>query len=144
MIVEEIRKRRNAALKARDTVAKDVLSVALGDIDTIAARASRDATDEECLQVLRKLVKSNEETRANTVGEEAKLVLTQEIAIITELLPKTLGVEELVAALAPVAADIRAAANPGQATGVAMKHLKSIGASVDGKLVAQAVGQLRS
>lgn len=144
MLVEEIRKRRNAALKARDTVAKDVLSVALGDIDTIAARASRDATDDECLQVLRKLVKSNEETRANTVDEAGKQILTQEIAILTELLPRTLGVPELIAALEPVAADVRAAANPGQATGVAMKHLKSIGASVDGKLVAQAVGQLRA
>jgi uncharacterized protein YqeY len=144
MLVEEIRKRRTAALKARDTVAKDVLSVALGDIDTLAARASREPTDDECLQVLRKLVKSNEETRSNMTDEAAKQVLTQEIAILMDLLPKTLGVSEVIAALEAVAADLRAAANPGQATGVAMKHLKAIGASVDGKIVAQAVGQLRA
>ncbi len=144
MLVEEIRKRRIAALKAHDTVAKNVLSVAQGDIDTIAARASREPTDDDCLQVLRKLVKSNEETRSNTADDAAKDVLTQEIAILLDLLPKTLGVPEVLAALEAVAADVRAAASPGQATGVAMKHLKAIGASVDGKIVAQAVAQLRS
>jgi uncharacterized protein len=49
-----------------------------------------------------------------------------------------------VAALAPVADAIRAAGNDGQATGVAMKQLKSTGATVDGKTVAAAVKQLRA
>jgi hypothetical protein len=43
-----------------------------------------------------------------------------------------------------VAGAIKAAGNDGQATGVAMKHLKSAGASVDGKTVAEAVKQIRS
>jgi hypothetical protein len=60
------------------------------------------------------------------------------------MLSKTLGVPEMVAALAPVAGAIKAAGNDGQATGVAMKHLKSAGASVDGKTVAEAVKQIRS
>jgi len=39
---------------------------------------------------------------------------------------------------------VLAAKNDGQATGVAMKHLKSSGASVTGQDVAQAVKALRS
>ena len=67
MLIEEIRKRRTEAFKARDTVTKEVLNVALGEIDTVAARAGREASDEDCVQVIRKLVKSNEETRAAAV-----------------------------------------------------------------------------
>ncbi len=144
MLIDEIRKRRNEAMKSRDTVAKEVLGVALGDIDTIGARASRDATDEECQQVLRKLVKSNEETRAVATDEVQKQTLAREIEILASLLPATLGVPEVVQALGPVVADIRAAGNDGQATGVAMKHLKTTGSVVDGKIVSQAVKQMRS
>ena len=39
--------------------------------------------------------------------------------------------------------DIRAAGNPGQATGAAMKHLKPQGLEVEGKDVAAAVAQIR-
>lgn len=144
MLIDEIRKRRTEALKSRDTVTKEVLNVALGEIETNAARAQRDPTDEECLQVVRKLVKSNEETRAAATDEAQKQTLTREIEVLSALLPKTLGVPEVVAALAPVADAVRAAANDGQATGVAMKHLKSTGAAVDGKVVSQAVKQLRA
>jgi len=144
MLNEEIRKRRTEAFKARDMVTKEILNVALGEIDTIAARAGREPTDEDCTQVVRKLMKSNEETRAATTDEAQRATLTREIEVLTALLPRTLDVGEVVAALAPVADALRAAANDGQATGVAMKHLKSVGAVVDGKVVSQAVRQVRA
>jgi len=53
-------------------------------------------------------------------------------------------VEDIVSALAPVHAAIKAAGNEGQATGVAMKHLKSSGATVNGKDVAEAVKRVRA
>ena len=46
-------------------------------------------------------------------------------------------------ALAPVVDALKAAGNDGQATGVAMKHLKSVGAVVTGKEVTAAVKKLR-
>jgi uncharacterized protein YqeY len=144
MLIEEIRRRRTEAFKARDMATKEILNVALGEIDTVAARAGRDATDEDCLQVVRKLVKSNEETRAAATDEAQRLALTREIEVLTTLLPKSLDVPEVVAALAPVADALRGAANDGQATGIAMKHLKATGAVVDGKVVSQAVRQVRT
>ncbi len=144
MLIEEIRKRRTEALKARDSVTKEVLGVALGEIDTLAARAGREATDEDCLQCLRKLVKSNEETRAASQDEAVRATLSREIEVLQSLLPRTLDAAGVVAALAPVADAVRAAGNDGQATGVAMKHLKSVGATVDGKVVSAAVKQLRA
>lgn len=144
MLYQEMRRRRTEALKTRDSVAKEVLNVALGEIETIAARTNREPTDEDCLQVVRKLVKSNEETRAMTADDAGKATLAREIEVLNTLLPKTLGVPEIVEALAPVADALRAAANDGQATGIAMKHLKAAGASVDGKAVGAAVKQLRA
>ena len=52
-------------------------------------------------------------------------------------------VRALVAALASVQDAIKAAGNDGQATGVAMKELKKLGAVVNGKDVSAAVKKLR-
>lgn len=144
MLIDELRRRRTEALKARDMLTKEVLNVAIGEIDTIAARHKRDATDEDCTGVIRKLVKSNEETRAASSDEAQRATLTREIEVLNALLPAQLGVPEVVALLAPVRDAIRAANNDGQATGVAMKHLKASGAAVDGKIVSQAVRELRA
>ena len=70
--------------------------------------------------------------------------VTEEIAVLESFLPKTLSVDEIVAALAAVADPIKAAGNDGQATGVAMKHLKSTSALVNGKDVSEAVKKIRS
>ena len=66
-----------------------------------------------------------------------------EIAVLDALLPQTLSVDEIVSALEAIKPDVTDAGNDGQATGVAMKHLKASGASVDGKDVAAAVKQMR-
>lgn len=144
MLTEEIKKQMLAAMKARDTVKREVLAVALGEIQTNEARANRSASDEEAARVVKKLVKSNEETLAATDDSEKKATLARENEILTSLLPKSLSVAEIVAALASVTGDIRAAKNDGQATGVAMKELKASGATVSGKDVSEAVKQIRS
>jgi uncharacterized protein YqeY len=93
---------------------------------------------------LRKLVKSNEETMGTLEDAEKKAILQREIQILNDFLPKSLSEDEVVAALAPVADSIRAASNDGQATGVAMKHLKASGALVDGRVVTKAVQRVRA
>ena len=70
-------------------------------------------------------------------------MLRQEITVLESLLPKTLTEDEIVAALDPVAEAIKGAKADGPATGIAMKHLKSSGAAVDGKTVSGAVRRIR-
>ena len=142
MLVDTIKKRIMAAMKAKNDLEKEVLRVALGDIQTEEARGT-EITDAYCEKVLKKLVKSNRETLESATDPEQKSTLQQEIAILESLLPKTLSPEQIAEELAPVVEQIRAAGNDGQATGVAMKHLKASGALVDGKDVAAAVRQLR-
>lgn len=144
MLAERIKKQMLEAMKARDKLTKEVLAVALGEIQTGEARSGKPASDEEAAQIVKKLVKSNEETLAVATDAAQKATLQREIEILGALLPKTLGTDEIVALLAPVQDDVRAAKNDGQATGVAMKHLKSVSASVSGKDVAEAVKKIRT
>ena len=133
----------NEALRAKDEVAKNIYRLAYSELQLASARSGKDASDDDAVAILKKLVKANEETFAVAVDAGQREALTREIELLAALLPKTLGVAEVVAALAPVVDAIKAAGNDGQATGVAMKHLKSTGASVDGKTAAAAVKQIR-
>jgi uncharacterized protein YqeY len=124
-------------------VRKEILRVAVGEITTNEARGTVKTEDDE-RAIVRKLMKSNEETLSLTTDEAQKQVLMQEIAILRELLPQSLGVDAIVEALAPVRDALRAEANDGKATGAAMKHLKSLGALVEGKDVSEAVRRVRA
>jgi hypothetical protein len=72
-----------------------------------------------------------------------RATLARENAILLGLLPATLTPDQIVEKLGSVAADVRAAKNDGQATGVAMKHLKSMGTAVQGNDVTAAVKKMR-
>ncbi|APR86142.1 Hypothetical protein A7982_11491 [Minicystis rosea] len=142
-MVEEIKRRIAAAMKAGNTVEKEILRLALGEIQTAEARGTS-VTDEGAAAIVRKIIKSNEETLAASEGEEQKRVLAAENAVLASLLPKSLGVDDIVTALDPVRDAIKAAGNNGQATGIAMKHLKASGAVVNGKDVTEAVTRMRA
>lgn len=144
MFVEALKAAIARAVSEKNAVARDVLRLAFGEIQTAEARAGRPPTDDEAAALVKKLVKSNEETLALTTDAERAAALRLELVALTALLPKTMTVEQLVEALAPHAEVLRAAKNDGAATGLAMKHLKAAGAVFDGKDAGEAVRRLRS
>jgi len=145
MIVDDIKKRAAAAVKQGDTVVRDVLRLALGEIQTAETRKNEAGTEEEAAAALRKLIKSNEETLAALpAGDERIAVLKREIEVLASLAPAQLTVPQIVEALADQVDAIKGAAADGQATGMAMKHLKSTGADVKGTDVGLAVKQIRA
>ncbi len=143
MLIDEIKARMFQAMKAGNTVEKEILRVAMGELTTEAARPGKTGSDEEAQAILRKLIKSNEESLSHA-DDAQQAVLRQEIEVLAAFLPKSLGVDEIVAALAAALPAIKAAGNDGQATGVAMKHLKASGAVVSGKDVTEAVKRMRA
>lgn len=143
MLVDTIKAQAAEAMKKRDGVATAILRLALGEVQTLEARANRVATDDEAAAVVRKLVKSNEETLAVSESADQKKTLEQELAILRALLPATLTPEQIAEKLAPVADALRAAKGDGPATGIAMKHLKSAGVTASGSDVAAAVKLVR-
>src|SRR5450432_934138 len=116
MLVDQIKARMFQAIKAGAHLEKEILRVAVGEITTEAARPGRKGSDEEAQAILRKLVKSNEETLAATADEEKRTTLLEENAILAGFLPKSLTPEEILAALAPVLEQIKTAPSDGQAT----------------------------
>jgi uncharacterized protein YqeY len=143
MLIDQIKARMFQAIKSGALVEKEILRVAVGEISTEAARPGRQGNDEEAMAILRKLLKSNEETLASTTDAEKRAVLVQEMEILATYLPKSLSLDEIVQALAPVAAQIKAAGSDGQATGIAMKQLKAGALVVNGKDVSLAIKELR-
>ena len=147
MLVETIKERIKQAMLTKNSLERDVLRVALGELQTAEARG-QSIEDGPAEKILRKLVKSIGETLAAIAGQESKAAergkLEKEREILESLLPKTLGAEEISASLVEVADAIQAAGTEGQAMGVAMKHLKSAGAIVDGKDVSAVVRSKRS
>jgi uncharacterized protein YqeY len=143
MLIDDIKARMRAALKGGRTTEKEILGVALGELQTVEARSGT-LSEDAAAAIVRKLVKSNRETLelSTDTGERAKL--EDEIRILEELLPRALDEDGVAAALGSELAAIRAAGNDGQATGIAMKALKAQGAVVDGKLVGAVVKKLRS
>ena len=144
MIVDALKSRIQDAMKRRDSVASTILRLAFGEIQTNEARLGRAVNEDEATAIIRKLIKSNEETRAISTDSEQQKTLDTEIALLKELLPASMGIDALEAALAAVKADIVSAKSEGQATGVAMKHLKSTGANAASPDVVAVVKKLRA
>ncbi len=142
MELKDVRQRMMTAMKAGRRVEKEALRTAIGEITTVAARENRDATAADVEAVVRKLVKGVKES-LSLAPDANKPELEEELAIFQGLLPQALTVDEIVAALTPVTDAIRAANNDGQATGVAMKHLKGASAVVEGQDVRAAVTRIR-
>jgi hypothetical protein len=144
-VVEILRKKALESMKAKDSVSTTILRLAQSEVQALEAKTDGPFTDEAAFGVLRKLIKSNEETLAmSSSNPEKSAVLQREIEILKELLPKGLSTDDIIAALAPVLDAVKAAGNDGQATGVAMKHLKSAGAQVTGNDVSAAVKKIRA
>lgn len=141
----EIKKAMFAAMKAKNTVEKEILRVSLGEIDTAISRSPDETiSDAEVQAILKKLIKSNREAHDATPDEATRAKLIEENHILERFLPQTLSVEQIVSALSEVAEQIKAAPNQGPAMGIAMKVLKATGAEVNAPDVTQAIAQIRA
>jgi uncharacterized protein YqeY len=144
-LIEQMRAEITAAMKFGDTVRRDTLKVVVAETESLAIRQSKTATDEMVFGVIRKAIEGNTESLGHlptTDPRHAKL--TQENVILTGYLPVMLSLDQVLAELASVQGDIKAAKSDGQATGVAMKLLKGKNLAVDGNTVGAAVKQIRA
>lgn len=146
---ETVRQKFEEAKRAGHRDEKNVLSVILGDVATQEARSGKEMPDAEVEKLVRKMVESNAETLAQLkshgrMDDPRAAVLEHETAFLKGLLPQSLDVAGILKALEPVRADIVAAKNDGQATGVAMKHIKSLSLNAQGQDVSAAVRQIRT
>lgn len=91
---EQISKDYMTAFKEKNTVAKNLLSVVKGEIQTIEKNTGVDClSDAEVIKILNKTAKSLNEVIATSGDEESKL----QLAIVEALLPASLTREDIVA-----------------------------------------------
>ena len=130
MIKEQINKDYMTAFKAKNTVAKNLLSVVKGEIQTIEKNTGvENMSNDDVLKILTKTAKSLKEMVA-TGNEQAK----EELSIIEAYLPKQMSKEE-------VFAKVTELVNSGVTQiGAIMKEFANIPA--DKKLVSEAIKEI--
>jgi uncharacterized protein YqeY len=137
------------AIKSKNEVARDALRLIMGEVSTRRARTGKEPADAEVHAIIRSMIANNNETRKELeqrgqTTHEAYGRIPQENAYLDGLLPRTLDQAAIGKELASIAAELKGAKNDGQATGLAMKHLKQKGLAVLGEDVSAAVKQLRA
>jgi uncharacterized protein YqeY len=147
-LLETLREKLTEYRRAHKPVEMGVLQVVLGDASMHEARTGKQANDDEVEKLIRKTLLGNQETmtileQRGMTSSENYAKLSTESALLKSLLPPSLTVEEIVAALDDVNDAIKGAKNDGQATGVAMKHLKSLKVRALGDDVSAAVKKIR-
>ena len=129
---EKINKDYIEAFKAKNTVAKNLLSVIKGEIQTIEKNTgSENLSDEDVTKILNKTVKSLKETLASITESEKMVSVQTELSIVESYLPKQLSVEEVQSKIdALVASGVKN-------LGMIMKEFNSL--PVDKKMVSEMV-----
>lgn len=124
-----------------------VVQVVLGEVDKIKGSTGNEPSDEQVASIIRKIIEANNETIGHMKGRKDKKAdinkLQKENSYLSDYLPKTLSLVEIIQELDAVEDKIKDAKNDGAATGVAMKHLKKNDLSVLGKDVSLAVKKIR-
>ena len=133
MLEDLIRKSLMLASKDRNVLAKNILSLALGELQTAEARG-KNLSEKDKEEIVSKLVKSNSQT-ANQLedGDQRKVDLLSENIILSEFLPKTLSEKDTLDLVNSI--DVNNFKTSGQAIGVVMKKAKLNNLPVDNILI---------
>ena len=129
-IVQRMRAQLTESMKARDTVRTGFLRYWIAQLTTAAGT---EVSDAEAIKKMRGILR---EAKSGPTTFSA-----DELALIREWVPPALGPEQIEAALAPVAEQIKAAPKEGMAMGIAMKALA--GQPVESDDVKAAVAAIR-
>ena len=143
-----------AARKSKDTIAKNVLSYVVGEIQSQQARPGQrgPVTDAQAAHIIQKVLEANNVTIAakKSMAETPLMFqlssenLRRENEILSRLLPHNCTREEIATMLEPVADKLQFATSDCPAIGIAMKALATFPGLKDGKLVAEIVKELRT
>lgn len=130
MLVEKIRKDRMTAMKARDIIAKTLLTTLLGELESGAKRTGADITDDIVIKTCKKFITGNNEVIEEGLKVKCECpILTAENVLLETFIPKQLTKDELYAIIKELKADN---------LGTVMKHLKANhDGTYDGRLAAE-------
>lgn len=143
MNYEQLRAEKMAALKSKDTVKNNVVTMLLSGMTYLKKEVGRELTDEECMSVIQKELKQVRESLEMSKGrEDAAEELRKQIAILEGYLPKQMSEEEVKAKVQSIVEQLGVepiAKNKGAIMKSVMAELKG---KADGKMIGRIVDQL--
>jgi len=147
---ETLRQSLIMAMKEKRNDEKDILRVALGEIQSVESREGS-ITEEKCQKILKKIVDSNKQNLdkySDNMTDEQKEKMEKENEILEKFITKTMTKDQIIFRLyiagSPIVLQIEQEPNVGKCIGMAMKYFNSYGDPVDGKVVAEAVREMKS
>lgn len=143
-VIETIRNEMVAAMKSKQDIRRDILKLIMSETKTQEIRQSKQLTDEQVLKIMAKVVENNcESLKLLPQDDPRHTKLSEENAVLASFMPAAASTEEIFVILIELDA-IKTAKSDGQATGEAIKLLKSKKVSFDSKVVSEIVKQLRN
>jgi len=138
MLEKEIRLHITAAVQKKDDIEKNILRLALGEIQRVTS--IKDITEQEKEKIIKKLIKSNTSTLELTSKDEDIIILKKEIEVLETLLPKEMTKEDILAFIK--INKFQLTDNLGKSIGIVMKAFKKDNIIVNGKVVKEIVTHL--
>lgn len=140
--IDEVRKAKVEAMKAKDKETNDTLSLLLAALKNKAIDKRADLTEEEEVQVILKEIKQTKETLDLTPADRTELIEStkRRIAVLESFAPKMMDADEIKAIITGVLADLGIDAPTAKDKGRIMKDLMpKVKGKADGKLVNEIV-----
>lgn len=140
--IDEVRKAKVEAMKAKDKETNDTLSLLLAALKNKAIDKRADLTEEEEVQVILKEIKQTKETLDLTPADRTELIEStkRRIAVLESFAPKMMDADEIKAVITSVLTELGIASPTGQDKGRIMKELMpKVKGKADGKLVNEIV-----
>ena len=141
--IDEVRKAKVEAMKAKDKETNDTLSLLLAALKNKAIDKRADLTEEEEVQVILKEIKQTKESLDLTPADRTELIEStkRRLAVLESFAPKMMDADEIKAIVASVLAEVGIDAPTGKDKGRIMKELMpKVKGKADGKLVNEIVG----
>lgn len=136
-LLDILKKEKLSAMKAKDTVRRDILSLVIGQAQ------QQNVSDDAALHgIIKKLIKSNDETY-ESARDDMRDQLKEENNILQFFLPKEMSRDEIIKFIDDNV-DIASAQSDGQAIGQVMKAIKNQSTPVNGNLVKEIVNEKRN
>ena len=140
--IDEVRKAKVEAMKAKDKETNDTLSLLLAALKNKAIDKRADLTAEEEVQVILKEIKQTKETLDMTPADRTELIEStkRRIAVLESFAPKMMEAEEIKTIISSVLADLGIDTPTAKDKGRIMKDLMpKVKGKADGKLVNEIV-----
>ena len=138
-LLEKIRAQRIEAMKARRAVEKDILSVVMGDAQTLESNQGS-LEDKQVIKIIKKIVKNNHEA----LGYKPSERLEQENQVLEGLLPQEWSKEQIREALENSEVLNLKEGNTGEAIGAAVNYFKNVEGDQGGKEISEVVREIRN